>query len=34
MRKDIKYLLKNNFNKYKEVGKKNSFLLLPHKQKQ
>jgi hypothetical protein len=27
MRKDIKYLLKNNFNKYKEVGKKRSFLL-------
>ena len=31
MRKDIKYLLKNNFNKYKEVGKKRSFLLLLHK---
>ena len=29
MRKAIKYLLKNNFNKYKEVCKKRSFL--PHK---
>ena len=29
MRKDVKYLLKNNFNKYKEVCKKRSFL--PHK---
>jgi hypothetical protein len=28
MRKDVKYLLKNNFNKYKEVCKKRSFLLL------
>ena len=27
MRKDVKYLLKNNFNKYKEVRKKRSFLL-------